>query len=72
MKYVVKLTMKECEEYDLVVCKHCGYRSNNHFSLRKVSAPCGLPAGESACAHAPCPGYEPRFRVGMVIKKAKR
>jgi hypothetical protein len=50
--------MDQAKRVGIVVCKHCGYPPNNHFSENKGS-----------CAHDnACPGYEPRFTMGKEIK----
>lgn len=60
-KYVVQLTMDDCKKLGIVVCKNCGYPPNNHWSETT-----NIVSG-SACAHAPCKGYEPKFRYGKAL-----
>jgi hypothetical protein len=55
---VVSLTMVQAQKIGIVKCKHCGFPRNNHFSH-----------GKKVCAHAPCPGYAPKFTMGTPIRK---
>jgi len=62
VEYVVKLTMDDCKKLGIVVCANCGYPPNNHWDETNEETVIG-----SACAHAPCKGYEPRFRYGKAM-----
>ncbi len=48
-------------ELDLLVCKNCGWRPNNHFQFEPRK-----------CAHDDkCPGYEETTRSGISLVKEK-
>jgi hypothetical protein len=59
---VVVLSMDEAKEVGIVICANCGYPPNNHWSETETSM-----LDESACAHAPCSGYEPTFTLGRKL-----
>lgn len=41
------MTLQQALMLDLIFCKNCGYRPNNHFDF-----------GERVCAHTKCTGYK--------------